>query len=625
MSIFQTILDNQIVTASGSAPIDNDGHEIALFWNIAGAITGTAPTIQFTISEIDPFDNITVIGQTVVSPIINANGVGHLIMSFANSPSILIAWTVGGDSPSFEGVSLGAISRDVGNSIKTDSPSVGLNDADNVPASSTLIAGRDAFNDLTPIKVLTDGSIFVAQTTASNLRTQTSSEVATGSTTPANAALAGGAVTSAAPAYTNGKLGALSLTTAGALRTDASSVVQPVSGIVVASQGGSGLLNNAWATKITDAVNGPVAVKAAYTPATVVDPALVVTNAAIATYSTPAPHVANFVAGLSSANIPSYLDGTLAPLSITAIGGALRVDILGVAQSAPFDINNRYLLTGGHVTASPIAYADGSFNMLSLNTLGALRVDVQGSPTGSTWNTGLANVISGALVSSSGQTWAPGTVAPLTVNPSGGALRVEGAIVQGGQTAAVKAPSNPALATDPALVVALSPNNPLAITAPALAKGVQGTTGWSVQELKDAGRVLKTYSATNVTGATSETLFSLIAYADFVSSGAAFSFGVTPGKKLRLQSMVLTWRNGTANAGAVQVRFRVNNGLVVVGSPSQFALMAEATLATTGHGSTSTLVFPDGFELSGNMQFGLTQLASGAVAGFDVSVVGYEY
>src|SRR5229473_2676338 len=52
-----------------------------------------------------------------------------------------------------------------------------------------------------------------------------------------NGVLAQGAVTSAAPTYTTGQTDPLSLTTAGALRTDSSATTQPVSGTVTANAG----------------------------------------------------------------------------------------------------------------------------------------------------------------------------------------------------------------------------------------------------------------------------------------------------------------------------------------------------------------------------------------------------
>jgi hypothetical protein len=93
-----------------------------------------------------------------------------------------------------------------------------------------------------------------------------------------------------------------------------------------------------------------------------------------------------------------------------------------------------------------------------------------------------------------------------------------------------------------------------------------------------------------------------------------------------LQSMILTWRNNTAVAGGITVRFRGNAaGTAIVSSPVLFTLNATTSLATIGSGSTTVLNFPDGFEISGSMQFAVTQIAVGAVVGLECSIIGYEY
>lgn len=57
-----------------------------------------------------------------------------------------------------------------------------------------------------------------------------------------------GAVTTAAPSYTTAKTNPLSLTTAGALRVDASATTQPISGTVTANQGGTWNITNVSGT-----------------------------------------------------------------------------------------------------------------------------------------------------------------------------------------------------------------------------------------------------------------------------------------------------------------------------------------------------------------------------------------
>ncbi len=103
--------------------------------------------------------------------------------------------------------------------------SIGVDGA-TAPTSSTQVGGQYSGN-LTPITL--DGSgnlnVNIAAGGSSNPSIGT-----TGSTTPASAALSGATVSTSAPSLVAGDMEALSLTTSGALRVDASAVTQPVSG-----------------------------------------------------------------------------------------------------------------------------------------------------------------------------------------------------------------------------------------------------------------------------------------------------------------------------------------------------------------------------------------------------------
>ncbi len=144
------------------------------------------------------------------------------------------------------------------------------------------------------------GNFTVVQSTASNLRAQTASESATGSAPPPSANLSGGSVTTAAPTYINGQMSALSLTTAGALRIDGSSVTQPVSGTIAATQSG------AW-TVTANAGTGNFIVVGTGTD-----------NTTNSTSKLPViPARANTAA-------PTWTDGNMVPLSVDT-SGALRI------------------------------------------------------------------------------------------------------------------------------------------------------------------------------------------------------------------------------------------------------------------------------------------------------------
>lgn len=116
------ISQNTTITSSGSflATTDED-QEMVLFWNITGPVTGTNPTLQFTMQEVDPSDEMTPNGSAIISSIITSVNVGNLILSLINSSRVVVSWAVTGTNPSFGGFSLIAISKASGNTIATGS------------------------------------------------------------------------------------------------------------------------------------------------------------------------------------------------------------------------------------------------------------------------------------------------------------------------------------------------------------------------------------------------------------------------------------------------------------------------------------------------------------------------
>ena len=184
-----------------------------------------------------------------------------------------------------------------------------------------------------------------------------------------------------------------------------------------------------------------------------------------------------------------------------------------------------------------------------------------------------------------------------------------------------------AMAASLAVVVA-SDQSSLPITAPTLTKGTQAATGLSVQNLKDAGRVLKTYTVSGLVANTVEALISLTPYADLVAGAANTTFAVTAGKRLRIQSICITVKcTSTVNVGGM-IRLRLLAGAVLVTSPVHNSLGCQGSnlaVAVIGNAQSFMLDFPDGLELSGTMQLGLTQLFSAATATLDVHITAYEY
>jgi hypothetical protein len=157
MSTAASIFNNATVTISGSTllRIDQD-QQISLFWNIRGPVLGTLPTIQFTVQEVDPSDEITPIGSSATSPIISSNGVGHITVSLLNSNKILISWTIGGAASSFANTSVLILSREIGNVLSTKLFYNGSTTTTSVAASTSSVSllsnnayrvGATIFND----------------------------------------------------------------------------------------------------------------------------------------------------------------------------------------------------------------------------------------------------------------------------------------------------------------------------------------------------------------------------------------------------------------------------------------------------------------------------------------------
>lgn len=277
------------------------------------------------------------------------------------------------------------------------------------------------------------------------------SSSATGSATPSSASLAGGAVTTATPTYTNGNLGALSLTTSGLLRVDASSATITINGN---------------ATDNTTNVTTKLPVMAA----------------------------------VAATAAPTWTSGNMVPLSVDTSGslrvtGTITANNSSVSTTGTAPPGSATYISGSVTTAAP-TYTTGQMNALSLTTAGSLRVDGSGStqPVSGTItsNQGIANTLANrwpVIITDGTNTMPVGDVA---------ARGIFNKITDGTNTVTVKAASTEAVAADPALVIAVSPNNTSFIrdrefaTFTALATGIalgnnksmfsiQNTTGSAVK------------------------------------------------------------------------------------------------------------------------------------------------
>lgn len=134
-------------------------------------------------------------------------------------------------------------------------------------------------------------------------------------------------------------------------------------------------------------------------------------------------------------------------------------------------------------------------------------------------------------------------------------------------------------------------------------------------------------TASNTTGATSDTILTLTPTRDGVAGSTGTSFTPTSGKRIALTSMSTTWRNGTAAAGGVICFLRSNGaGATIATSPLLFALASGAlTAASIGSSAGQQILFPKPIVLAIGASVGVSQLAVGAVAGLYMTLQGYEY
>lgn len=204
-------------------------------------------------------------------------------------------------------------------------------------------------------------------------------------------------------------------------------------------------------------------------------------------------------------------------------------------------------------------------------------------------------------------------------------------ITDGTNVGAVKAASTAATATDPAIVVSLSPNSPE--TPPTLTKGTQGANGFSVQDLKDAGRTQFRYYATAVASGTTgtETIFTLTQSSGTSATTTATTFTPTSGKNFRITGITFASRgNATATAQVTKFSLRLNTAgaCVVTSTP----ILYQANTATAAVASAYDRFSPplyDGDEIVGNgtLQWCLTAnsvFVTNAPT-WDVLITGYTY
>jgi hypothetical protein len=162
---------------------------------------------------------------------------------------------------------------------------------------------------------------------------------------------------------------------------------------------------------------------------------------------------------------------------------------------------------------------------------------------------------------------------------------------------------------------------------PTLTKGTQGATGYSVQELKDAGRTRITFTADRVTPAATDTLVTFVINNAGTATTAQTTRTVTAGKTFRVQSIYIGVAASTTTAVSVRFALRENTGGACTASSAAVAMLNAATpAAVAAEGSSGAeQSFPDGLEFPAADSICISAIGSTATGTLTASVVGYEY
>lgn len=267
----------------------------------------------------------------------------------------------------------------------------------------------------------------------------------------------------------------LSVSAGGAVKVDASATTQPVSGTVTANIGTSGslaldatLIGGTQKTKIVDtggtnvasvsaagavkvdgsAVTQPVSAASLPLP-TGAATETTLAKIPIAQASTTSGQSGALVQGAVTTAAPTYTTAQTSPLSLTT-AGALRTDASGTTQPI-----------SGTVTAN--AGTNLNTSALALDA----TLSAQSLVDNAAFTDGTSRVVPSGYVLDevAGTALSENDIAAARVDSKRAQVLVIEDATTRGTRATIKAASTAAVATDPALVVALSPNNPVTVSA----------------------------------------------------------------------------------------------------------------------------------------------------------------
>jgi hypothetical protein len=520
----------------------------------------------------------------------------------------------------------------------------------------------------------TSSQIATTNATLSAIATNTQGFAPATTMTGALGELIFGSVTTTAPTYTTATQNSLSLTTAGALRVDASATTQPISNAsltTIATNSGT----QATAANQTSIIGAKTAGTAAAS--------------------------SMLGGGVYLTTPPTMTNNQQAALQMN-VNGALKVDasaagitIAGVATTA----NQATEIASLSSLVTNSGVGNGSLSTIYSNQTNGLQktqfVDSTGAIVGSTNANGVigmnvalsgTNFIASTLNSTAAQLAAaatftgtietilsqqsislnvtsdqPGTLTlhqysdaagtfelpPIVITHLAGvginkAVTINGSYIKlTYQNTGASTTTTFNMATYYGILPATTElgNGPVAVneiagvaTSP-LVKGTQGTNGFTVQALHDAGRnKVHYFMAVPIITTATDTLVSLTGYTDAAGAVAATTTPavITTGKKFRLTGITIAYINVTAEVSG-EVNLRVNNGgVVAITSP----VVESWETGNNGRGTAGEAFaynIPLDMEFNAGSGLGIsiigrsTTMAAAAGGYVKVSLTGYEY
>jgi hypothetical protein len=161
---------------------------------------------------------------------------------------------------------------------------------------------------------------------------------------------------------------------------------------------------------------------------------------------------------------------------------------------------------------------------------------------------------------------------------------------------------------------------------PTLTKGSQGSTGYSVQNLYDAGRSRVSFTADRVTPAASDTLVTFVKNVAGTATSAQTTYTVTNAKTFRVTSIYVGIANTSTVSANVRVALRENTGGTCTASSAAVAMLQVAAgNIAANEGADGSLAIPDGWEFPAADSVCISAIGVATTETLTVTVLGYEY